>query len=70
MTAAYPHRTGFVALLAASAGPGRPTRPRRLHPPWPTALIITPTGGGTGWVVDLDKGLLVAMITSSQNTAK
>lgn len=24
-----------------------------------TALIITPTGGGTGWVVDLEQGLLV-----------
>ncbi|HVK14331.1 MAG TPA: tetratricopeptide repeat-containing serine protease family protein [Gemmataceae bacterium] len=24
-----------------------------------TALIMTPTGGGTGWVVDLDRGLLV-----------
>jgi tetratricopeptide (TPR) repeat protein len=24
-----------------------------------TALILTPTGSGTGWVIDLDKGLLV-----------
>ena len=49
-----------VALLAACAGPAAADEPdvytRTLRS---TALILTPTGGGTGWVVELNRGLLV-----------
>jgi Tfp pilus assembly protein PilF len=54
-------RTAFVVALLAACG--RPAGAqdtdvyaRTLRS---TALILTPTGGGTGWVVDADRGLLV-----------
>src|SRR6185436_17035002 len=47
-----------VALLAACVAPAQDadvyTRTLKA-----TALIVPPTGGGTGWVVDLDRGLLL-----------
>ena len=51
-----------VALLAVCVGPSRADRTaedvyaRTLRG---TALILTPTGTGTGWVIDLEQGILV-----------
>ena len=53
-------RTRVALIVAALAAPALAEEPdvytRTVHA---TALIIPPTGGGTGWVVDLEQGLIV-----------
>jgi tetratricopeptide (TPR) repeat protein len=49
----------LVAACTASLradGPGSDLYARTLHG---TALILTPSGSGTGWVIDLEQGLMV-----------
>src|SRR5262245_28890807 len=47
-----------VALLTVCVGQS-PAEERYVRTLRGTALILTPTGTGTGWVIDLDKGILV-----------
>ena len=55
----FAHALAFALIVACTGPAGAQDADVYTRTLRSTALIMTPTGGGTGWVVDLDRGLLV-----------